>query len=231
MCNVLDNDCVYNILIYLEAFDIIKCSLINKQFYDVHKSELLWKKLFKNTFCHIECDNNFYANYIKQIKINIGIYKTKTETYLEDSITCLDMGYQKIGYVSRQIENLVNLSLLYLRSNELQTIPIYIFKLSNLKILSLSNNKLKYIPPEIKKLSQLCNLFLDNNELISLPTEIGDLKNLRYLMIHNNKIRNLPKEMDNLKNLRSFCVDSELKGSISNEFLKFKYLEISYVKR
>ncbi len=227
---VLDNDCIYNILSYLEAFEIIKCSLINKQFNFVSKNECLWKKLFEIDFRHVKCDSNYYENYTKQLKRDIGIYKTKTEYNPENNITCLDMGYQKISHVPRQIKNLIDLNILYLRSNELQTMSIHICKLSNLKTLSLSDNKLKYIPPEIGKLKQLCNLFLDNNELISLPTEIGDLKYLRCLMIHNNKIRILPKEMDNLRNLGSFCVDYELKASISNEFLNIRDLEITYVK-
>ncbi len=224
---VLDNDCIYCILTFLSVFDVVKCSLINKQFCDVHKNELLWKELFENIFCHIKCDNNFYTNYVKQIKINISIFNNAAHC----GYTTLDMAHKEISYISQQIKILVSLETLFLCDNKLQTIPIYLCKLSNLETLNLSYNKLKFISPEIKGLIQLNNLFLNGNELISLPVEIGNLEYLKWLEIDNNKIRNLPIEINNLKNLRQFSVDYELKDSIPNGVLKIGMLKITYVKK
>ncbi len=224
---LLNNDCIYNILTYLEPFDIIKCSLINKQFNFVSKNECLWKKLFEIYFSHVKCDNNYYENYREQIKLNIDIYKTKSKDYLKNNNVCLDMNFQRVSYIPQQIQKLVELDKLFLHNNNLQTIPIYLCKLSNLKLLDLSLNKLKYIPEEIKELGQLQDLYLDRNQLISLPTSIGDLKYLEYLSIHNNKIEKLPIEINNLKNLRHFDVDSEMRDYIS-QILHIKNLKIGY---
>ncbi len=227
----LNDDCIYNILTFIPAFDVVKCSLINKQFCNVHKSELLWKKLFENTFCHINCDNNFYTNYIKQINIDIRIYKSAT-CYKNDYTTYnyLDMGNKQISYISQQIQGLSVLDTLHLHMNKLQTIPIYLCKLPNLKTLNLSHNKLKYIPPEIKELCQLQNIFIDNNELISLPTEICDLEHLQWLSIHNNKIQQLPIKIINLKKLKTLFIDYVLKESIPHEILKRENIKITYLR-
>ncbi len=226
----LNDDCIYNMLTYLEAFEVVKCSLINKQFCEVHKNEILWKKLFENTFCHINCNNNFYTNYIKQIKLDILIFKNIIHRGNNYNPGFIDIGNKKISYISRQVEKLVHLKSLQLCSNKLQTIPIYLCKLSNLQALDLTNNKLKYIPPEIGGLSQLQNLFLSKNELVSLPTEICDLTYLEWLAIHDNKIQKLPEKISNLKKLRHLTINYELKKDIPHEILNSVNIKITYLR-
>ncbi len=198
---ILDNDCIYCILSYLEAFDIIKCLLINKQFNAVSKNEFLWKKLFEMDFSHIILiSNNYYENYIAQIKTDYSIIENKN---INAEIIC-SPNYI-ITYLSPQIGKMVNL-----------------------KILQLTYNKLKFLPSEIGQLISLEFLHLSGNKLKIIPPEIGNLKNLSILIINNNPIRNLPVELSNLKNLRGITVDSILKEGIPIEVQNMEYLNIRY---
>ena len=61
-------------------------------------------------------------------------------------------------------------------------------ELSNLTWLWLNNNNLTSIPPELGQLSNLEGLSLYNNNLTSLPPELGHLSNLKWLYLYNNNL-------------------------------------------
>ncbi len=226
----LDDDCIYNILTYLEAFDIIKCSLINKQFNFVSKNEILWKKLYEDDFSHVKRDSDYYKNYRKQIKLDIGIIDREIENYWEQiklyatvkKFGKYDDSYfslfnKRITYISPQFKKLPNLRTLCFNGNNIKTIPISLCELSNLRILNLSNNELKFIPSEIEKLTQLEKLCIDYNKLKTIPAEIGNLKNLCELSINNNPLENLPIELNNLKKFKKITIDRAAEKYIPTE--------------
>ena len=105
------------------------------------------------------------------------------------------------------IGNLTNLEHLYSWENNLTSLPKEIGNLKNLKVLYLDNNNLSSLPSSIGNLKNLKVLVLDNNNLSSLPKEIGNLKYLYGLGLSNNNLSSLPKEIGNLKNLKKLRLD------------------------
>ncbi|CAG8482981.1 6521_t:CDS:2 [Ambispora leptoticha] len=75
---------------------------------------------------------------------------------------------------------------LFLASNNLCSLPGWLWDMNNLKVLSLRNNKLRELPPEISLLSNLVELSVGNNQLSYLPSEILRLPNLDILNIDPN---------------------------------------------
>ena len=57
--------------------------------------------------------------------------------------------------------------------------------------LDLKDNNLASIPPEIKYLTNLTKLELRNNELTSIPPEIGKLTKLKSLKLQYNNLTSL----------------------------------------
>ena len=59
-------------------------------------------------------------------------------------------------------------------------------ELKNLTHLYLHNNKLTSLPESICNLKNLTELYLSNNNLTSVPESICELTNLTYLSLHDN---------------------------------------------
>lgn len=106
------------------------------------------------------------------------------------------------------IDQLVNLTSLNLRNNELTALPLGITKLINLTRLNLGNNQLKSLRPEIGQLTNLVELYLNDNRLQTLPTEISQLPNLQRLYLNDNRLTELPPEIGQLPNLRELYLNN-----------------------
>ncbi len=102
-----------------------------------------------------------------------------------DDVIVLDIRYAGLTKLPSEIKNLVNLRIMYLAGNDLESLP-----------------------PEIRDLQNLEELHLQDNFLSSLPPEIGKLTNLRVLDLPYNKIKSLPKEIFQLKHLEKFDIRS-----------------------
>jgi len=74
-----------------------------------------------------------------------------------------------------------HLTRLYLRNNQLVSLPADIAHLSNLVHLDVSSNKLQSLPPELGEVVSLKELLLGNNHLGHLPCELGRLFQLQKL--------------------------------------------------
>ncbi|XP_043272545.1 leucine-rich repeat-containing protein 28-like isoform X1 [Venturia canescens] len=101
---------------------------------------------------------------------------------------------------------------IYLKDNELKTLPEWIIDLVNVTHLYLNGNNLKEIPQELGSMRNLTLLNLSKNGICELSTCIGDLKTLESLNLNDNYLKNIPKELSNLKNLRSLSL-------CNNEFI------------
>ena len=126
------------------------------------------------------------------------------------------------GTISTQLENLPNLQVLNLRTNELTGgIPAELGNLSNLRWLLLARNELTGgIPTELGSLSNLRFLYLYTNKLTGgIPAELGSLSNLRSLWLFNNDLTGaIPSELGNLENLEQLLLSSNsLSGTIPSE--------------
>ena len=118
-----------------------------------------------------------------------------------DDITTLNLDYNELTELPKEIGNLTQLTHLDLSINKLTKLPKEIGNLTQLIELYLTNNKLTKLPKEIGNLTQLTYLDLSDNELTELPKEIGNLLQLIALYLHNNNLTELPKEIGNLTQL------------------------------
>lgn len=124
----------------------------------------------------------------------------------------------------------LNATKVFLSSNDLTSIPKFVFSMHGIKILGLTDNNLKSIPNKIGDLRGLENLYLDNNKLTTLPVAIGSLENLTDLEIEGNRITSLPRSIGNLKRLDTMNLNhnrlTTLPETIGNlEGLKRLYLD------
>jgi len=114
------------------------------------------------------------------------------------NLTKLDLCYNSLTELAKEITNLSNLTSLDLGSNQLTELPKEIGNLTNLTMLDLDSNQLTELPKEITNLSNLTMLDLTNNRLTELPKEIGNLFYLSSLYLGGNQLTELPKEITNL---------------------------------
>jgi Leucine-rich repeat (LRR) protein len=126
------------------------------------------------------------------------------EYNLDTQITYLNLSYNQINEIPKEIQFLIQLNHLNLYVNKIKEIPKEIQFLIQLTELFLGHNKIKEIPSEIQFLTQLINLCLDHNKLKKIPSEIQFLTQLIHLYLHNNQIEELPLEIINLRNLIYF---------------------------
>ena len=126
------------------------------------------------------------------------------------------------GMIPSVIENLTNLTHLYLSYNQIKgEIPSEMGNLTNLRWLDLMYNELTgEIPPEIGNLTNLTELRLYSNQLTGeIPSEIGNLTNLTRLWLRSNQlIGEIPSEIGNLTNLIELTINlNQLTGEIPSD--------------
>lgn len=97
-----------------------------------------------------------------------------------------------------EIEQLTNLTELFLHHNQLDMIPTRLCTLSNLRLLWLNNNKITSVPFEIVQLKSLKRLHLDNNRITSFPDHLCQLTSLEILYLNNNKIEKISSKINNM---------------------------------
>ena len=118
----------------------------------------------------------------------------------------LDLTRNKIKCIPTGImENLVNLSELYLSFCDFDKFPIEIFKAKSIKMLSIiesrSTSKITEIPQQINQLVNLTSLRLDGNNITRIPDEIGELNDLKKLSLNENRLIYITPKIAKLQNL------------------------------
>ena len=157
---------------------------------------------------------------------------------LPKDLTELDLSYNKIIALSKNIGSLTNLKYLNLQGNELTTFPAEIGNLTYLKVLIADNksdykptNKIALLPSAFTKLRALEELYLANNLLKTLPSDFSALSNLKHLDLSWNKFEAFPKGLTDMPNLKHLDLSvntniSTLPENIGN-MKKLEYLDVS----
>ena len=172
----MNNDCLLCVIGFLGLDDVMKCSLVNKQFNVVIKSEMIWIQLFREHFWNVPYTKNFYDNFKECFKFdnflkecgNKNIYLTHDENWNINNVT----RWKEINLPSKNISILP------------RTIGHFVL----LKSLRLTCNRLSALPIEMRQLNLLEDLFLSENDFVTFPEIICELNSLKMLDISNNKL-------------------------------------------
>jgi len=95
----------------------------------------------------------------------------------------LNLNYNKLKTLTKQVENFKNLEELSLRSNDFTNIPGAVLELEKLRRLDMSNNRLTHVHPLLcSRLLFLETLLLNNNNILYFPLKLfSELKNSPFL--------------------------------------------------
>lgn len=131
------------------------------------------------------------------------LLKTK-KLVLGDAISG-ELRYPKVSRIPDEILLMEELEDLHLQLNDLDILPLTIFRVAGLKKLRLGGNSLTSLPKSIGRLKNLELLTLWSNNLSELPVEIGELVNLKALNISmNENLTYLPDSIVSLSRLEEF---------------------------
>ena len=206
--DLLCDDVLYEIYKHLDISDIINCSSVCSQFYNVYKQSRLWFYLVE------KIDYSDDADY-KQLFDKPTYYETYKFYYkLLVVIKKLNLKYSARNFSVRKLYNLQFLSLSAIHLTE---IPSELENLTNLQKLDLSNNQLVKIPTELENLINLQKLYLYNNQLAKIPSELGNLTNLQWLDLSHNRLVEIPSELGNLTNLQRLWLSNNQLTEIPSE--------------
>src|SRR6202142_4242780 len=140
----MDYDSILYIFTFLDIKTVINCSLVCKSFNIISKNEIIWKRLFNETYPCITKHNKFFVNYQNIYELDKFLMKYVREdisqTINKKSIT---LCHKQLQSISTEIGQLTNLQMVSLENNQLQSIPTEIGQLTNLQQLSLYNNQLQ----------------------------------------------------------------------------------------
>ena len=111
------------------------------------------------------------------------------------NLRVLELSYNGLQSIPREICYLVCLEELYLGKNDLKTLPRDFGKLSTLKKLSLVHNGFQEIPFCLSHLPLLEWLNFSGNVIEIIPPWLLSLPHLRHLYILYNLVENIPREV------------------------------------
>jgi Leucine-rich repeat (LRR) protein len=137
-----------------------------------------------------------------QLAFNTITTIPKDISLLQD-LKILALNNNRITSVPEELGELTALTALFLETNNLTSIPKNIGKLGSIKILNLSKNQIEQIPNTVGNLILLITLNLEDNRLLFLPDSIGELINLTTFDLSGNQLSTLPDSMISMQSLRT----------------------------
>lgn len=102
----------------------------------------------------------------------------------DGNIVSIDLQYRDLSTISSTLSNL-NLSVLKLGNNPLDSIPFWITEMESLTRLEMSNCELEELPENIGKMENLNTLIVSNNKLSKIPSSLLE-NDLIDINIQNN---------------------------------------------
>ncbi|XP_055507215.1 protein flightless-1 homolog [Leucoraja erinacea] len=122
-----------------------------------------------------------------------------------DDLSVLDLSYNQLTEIPRELENAKNMLVLNLSHNSIDNIPNQLFiNLTDLLYLDLSENKLESLPPQMRRLVHLQTLILNNNPLMHAQMrQLPAMTALQTLHLRNTQRTqsNLPTSLEALSGL------------------------------
>lgn len=117
------------------------------------------------------------------------------------SLQTLYLRFNRIREVGGEIGNLVKLTNLSIRENNItyEILIMHIYSVYTLWIIFLYF--FRTLPPSIGKLTRLVTLDMSYNHLEHLPEELGKCRQLSSVDLQHNKLLDLPESIGELTNL------------------------------
>lgn len=143
----------------------------------------------------------------------------------------LNLSRQHLTAIPEEVYEMVDLKVLKLYQNNIDSISPKIGQLKNLEKLYLGKNNLKHLPQEIKELKNLKILSIAYNKIEELPSSIGEMTNLEQLWANQNQLTELPKEMGKLENLKNLKLQFNLIDTLYEEVFDARGLEFIYLQQ
>lgn len=224
---IIMNDVYYNILLWLEFKDIYRCMCVDKNFYNICKSEVLWKHFYLENYK----DMCLVGSYCDSCKIYRILRKYKSKLTLDRNSNLYDIlcGGEFFADMPSEIGLLTNLTKMEFLNCKIATIPTTIGLLKNLKTINLWKNTICEIPTTIGSLSNLEYCNFDKNLIGAIPTTIGLLQKLKYLYISKNKIKIIPTEIGKLVWLQCLSINDNDIDEVPTELVLLEDIEYLYL--
>jgi len=196
------DDCLYNLFYWLDVKNIIKCSLVNKQFLNISQKELLWKKLYD---FNIPCHQHYYQMFKQFYELNQFLLR----------------------YTRQSLNQSLKIQRLHLHHYQLKTIPLTLGHLKRLQYIDLDHNQLTNISV-LGQCHQLRVLYLSCNQLTDIST-LGQLKKLQILYLNYNQLTNI-SVLGQCQQLKILDLSHNQLTDISvlGQCQRLKYLNLSY---
>jgi hypothetical protein len=114
---------------------------------------------------------SYHDNWCSDLPLNewFGIIRVE-----DGSIFHIQLDYNCINIIPKEISKLQNLVLLELPCNNIKIVPEELAKLSHLAHLNLIDNNISVLPPSVCKLNKLTEVYMDDNNL-SMTPELAEL--------------------------------------------------------
>lgn len=154
------------------------------------------------------------------------------QLFLCTNLRELTIDSSKMVFISPRIQELSQLTSLYITGNSLLSFPDEIGRLSSLRYLDLSNNSpaSKKIPNNFENLTNLKLLNLSRNGISCLPNGMGNWKQLIDLSLHSNEIQGIPETIAELHNLIHLYLHDNLLTGLPSSMKSMRLISLSLEK-
>lgn len=237
----MNKDIIIEVAKYLDLNNLAKLFLLNKEYYLVLKSNLLWKILCEKLIVSEGSKfpfHNYGILYIHSINNLIKMYHTNEYYHIykkyilginpESSkikiLSLTNIPKEKIKYL-HSIYELSKLQHLTITDTKYLTISKNIDKLINLKSIKINYCEIKELIYEISNLINLEEIDMSHNKIENIYCNFSEMIKLGKLNLSFNLIKSLPESFCKLKNLEDLQLNNNLIYFIQNNISKLKKLK------
>lgn len=138
---------------------------------------------------------------IVRLQISANLTELPKEIFdLADSLEILDLSNNQLTDLPDELENLVNMRILFLSNNDFEQIPAVLARCPKLEMISFKSNRLVRVGEGVLPVDTRW-LILTDNQIEMLPDSMGQLHRLQKLALAGNRLQALPASMSDCKNL------------------------------
>jgi Leucine-rich repeat (LRR) protein len=122
---------------------------------------------------------------------------------VHSQLTEIVAGYNRLTVIPPAIGNLLRLTVLDVRNNQLKTLPSELARCGELRDLILSFNRFSKIPPVVYQLKKLEHIIADGNQITNIDVEgLKQLPMIQTLDLQNNSLAQVPPQLGTIATLK-----------------------------